>query len=125
MPAMRIIRQARALLDLESIKTIDVFESQRRHVDRQKSGGTESSYPRFPSILGALIIAAAILLSTLIQTALTRYVAVETANEETAWLLDRLTGNLYKCQAASPGRASCESDVATGSIVKPKKPAVQ
>jgi hypothetical protein len=79
----------------------------------------DSAYPRFPSIIGATIIAAAILLSALILTAGTRYVAIETANEETAWLVDRLTGNLYKCQAPGPGKASCETEMATGSVTKP------
>jgi archaellum component FlaF (FlaF/FlaG flagellin family) len=81
----------------------------------------DSAYPRFPSIIGATIIAAAILLSALILTAGTRYVAIETANEETAWLVDRLTGNLYKCQAPVPGKASCEAEVATGSVGNPKR----
>jgi hypothetical protein len=94
-----------------------VFEYKRRKLE---SVTMESSYPRFPSIIGAIIIAAAIVLSTLLQTALTRYVAVETPNEEAAWLLDRLTGNLYKCYASSPGKASCEADLATGSVSKDK-----
>ena len=81
----------------------------------------ESSYPRFPSIIGALIIAAALLLSTLIGTVGSRYSAVETSNEEVAWLVDRLTGNVYKCQAEVRGRASCDADAATGSITPPKR----
>jgi hypothetical protein len=81
----------------------------------------ESSYPRFPSIIGAVIIAAAILLSTLIATVGSRYSAVETSNEEIAWLVDRLTGNVYKCHAEARGKASCEADVATGSIPQPKR----
>jgi hypothetical protein len=67
-----------------------------------------------------LIIAAAILLSTRITTVGTRYAAVETPNQEVAWLVDRLTGNVYKCQAEARGRASCEADAATGSITQPK-----
>jgi archaellum component FlaF (FlaF/FlaG flagellin family) len=67
-----------------------------------------------------LIIAAAILLSTLITAVGTRYAAVETSNEEVAWLVGRLTGNVYKCQAEARGRASCEADLATGSITQPK-----
>jgi archaellum component FlaF (FlaF/FlaG flagellin family) len=67
-----------------------------------------------------VIIAAAILLSTLITAVGTRYSAIETSNEETAWLVDRLTGNVYKCQAETRGRASCDADVATGSITQPK-----
>jgi hypothetical protein len=81
----------------------------------------ESSYPRFPSIIGAVIIAAAILLSTLIATVGSRYSAVETSNEEVAWLVDRLTGNVYKCHAEARGKASCEADVTTGSIPQPKR----
>jgi archaellum component FlaF (FlaF/FlaG flagellin family) len=67
-----------------------------------------------------LIIAAAILLSTLVTTVGTRYAAVETRNEEVAWLVNRRTGNVHKCQAEARGRASCEADVATGSIGQPK-----
>jgi hypothetical protein len=81
----------------------------------------ESSYPRFPSIIGAVIIAAALLLSTLIATVGSRFAAVETSNEEVAWLVDRLTGNVYKCQAEARGKASCEADAATGSIPQPKR----
>jgi hypothetical protein len=88
----------------------------RRIPNEPREHVRESAFPRFPSIIGALIIAAALLLSTLILTAGTRYVAVETANEEDAWLVDRLTGNLYKCHAQQPGKASCESEIATGSI---------
>ena len=33
-----------------------------------------------------------------------------------AWLIDRLTGTVYKCSAPERGKASCEADVATGSI---------
>jgi hypothetical protein len=51
-----------------------------------------------------------------IQGAGTRFVAVETPNEEIAWLVDRLSGNLYKCRAAEQGKATCEAETATGSI---------
>jgi hypothetical protein len=98
-----------------------VLQNQRRQIESRKSANLDGAYPRFPSIIGATIIAAAILLSALILTAGTRYVAIETSNEETAWLVDRLTGNLYKCQAPAPGKASCEADVATGSVGKPRR----
>ena len=97
-----------------------VFDHRRRPSEGPVRN-LESSYPRFPSIIGALIIAAAILLSTLITTVGTRYAAVETSNEEVAWLVDRLTGNVYKCQAEARGKASCEADVTTGSIPQPKR----
>jgi hypothetical protein len=45
---------------------------------------------RFPSIVGALIIAASILLSALMFAAGTRFTAVETSNEDVAWLVDRI-----------------------------------
>jgi hypothetical protein len=97
-----------------------VFDHRRRPGEAP-ARNFESSYPRFPSIIGAVIIAAAILLSTLIATVGSRYSAVETSNEEIAWLVDRLTGNVYKCQAEARGKASCEADMATGSIPHPKR----
>ena len=53
-----------------------------------------------PTLIGAAMIAAAILLSTLINALGSRYVGFESPTEESAWLLDRLTGPVYKCQAA-------------------------
>ena len=98
-----------------------MFDHRRRPGENPVNRSFESSFPRFPSIIGALIIAAAILLSTLITTVGTRYAAVETSNEEVAWLVDRLTGNVYKCQAEARGKASCDADVATGSITQPRR----
>jgi hypothetical protein len=98
-----------------------VFEHQKRLNENQGNRNFESSFPRFPSIIGAVIIAAAILLSTLIMAVGNRYIAVETSNEEVAWLVDRLTGNVYKCQAEARGKASCDADVATGSITPSKR----
>ena len=69
-----------------------------------------------PVLIGAAMIAAAILLSTLITALGGRYLAFEGPTEESAWLVDRLTGNLYRCQAPERGKASCEAEVATGSI---------
>ena len=71
-----------------------------------------------PILIGAAMIAAAILLSTLV-TALGRAMSgSRRPNEESAWLIDRLTGSVYKCSAPERGKASCEApDVATGSIV--------
>jgi hypothetical protein len=93
-----------------------VFDQRRRQSENQRSRDFESSYPRFPSIIGALIIAESILLSTLMFAAGTRFFAVETSNEYVAWLVDRLTGNLYKCRAVEQGKAACEAETATGSI---------
>ena len=75
-----------------------------------------------PILIGAAIIAAAILLSTLITAVGTRFVGMESPSDENLWLIDRLTGNVYKCQAAERGKASCEAEIATGSIgERPKR----
>ena len=74
-----------------------------------------------PILIGAGMIAAAILLSTLINALGSRYVGVESPTEESAWLVDRLTGSVYRCQAPERGRASCEASMATGSIAERAK----
>lgn len=74
-----------------------------------------------PILIGAAMIAAAIILSTLINALGSRYVGFESPTEESAWLVDRLTGTVYKCQASERGRASCETDSSTGSIGERRK----
>ena len=74
-----------------------------------------------PIVIGAVIIAAAILLSTLITAVGTRFVGMESPTEDSVWLIDRLTGNVYKCQAPERGKASCEAEIATGAIAEPSK----
>jgi hypothetical protein len=69
-----------------------------------------------PILVGAAMIAMAILLSTLITAVGTRFVGIDSPTEESMWLVDRLTGSVYKCQATERGKASCEADLATGSI---------
>jgi len=76
-----------------------------------------------PIYIGAAMIAVAILLSTLITGLTSRYVGIEAPTDENMWLVDRLTGNVYRCQAEGRGRALCEPDVATGSLGdRPKAP---
>jgi hypothetical protein len=74
-----------------------------------------------PILIGAGMVAAAVLLSTLVNALGSRYVGIESPTEETAWLVDRLTGSVYKCQASERGRASCEASIATGSIAERAK----
>jgi hypothetical protein len=75
-----------------------------------------------PVLIGSAIIAAAILLSTLITAVGTRFVGIDSPADDTMWLIDRLTGNVYKCQASERGKASCEPETATGSIgERPKR----
>ena len=69
-----------------------------------------------PIYVGAAMIAVAILLSTLITGLTSRYVGLEAPNDETVWLVDRLTGSVYRCQSEGRGKAACEPDVATGSL---------
>jgi len=74
-----------------------------------------------PVLVGAAMIAAAILLSTLVTAVSTRFIGMDSPNDDNVWLIDRMTGNVYKCQAADRGKASCEPEVATGSIGQPPK----
>jgi hypothetical protein len=95
----------------------DLFQSPKRQSGyRAVAQDRASPGSSMPILIGAVIIAAAILLSTLITAVGTRFVGMETPTEETVWLIDRLTGNVYKCQASERGKASCEPDIATGSI---------
>jgi hypothetical protein len=97
-----------------------VFQSVKRQREyqgyRPSTPEPESSGSSMPILIGAAMIAAAILLSTLINAVGSRYVGIESPSEETAWLVDRLTGSVYRCQASERGRASCEATIATGSI---------
>jgi hypothetical protein len=88
------------------------YRQNQRAVPPDRSGSTT------PILIGAGLIAAAILLSTLITAVGTRFAGMESPNEESMWLIDRLTGNVYKCQGTERGKASCEADAATGSIAE-------
>ena len=67
-----------------------------------------------PVLLGAGLIATAILLSTLITSVTTRFIGMDSPSEDNMWLIDRLTGSVYRCKAPERGKAACET--ATGSI---------
>jgi hypothetical protein len=76
-----------------------------------------------PIYIGAAMIAVAILLSTLITGLTSRYAGLDGPTDENMWLVDRLTGSVYRCQGEGRGKASCEPDVATGSVGdRPKAP---
>ena len=73
-------------------------------------------------MIGSAIIAAAILLSTLITAVGTRFVGLESPTDDNVWLIDRLTGSVYRCKAPERGKAACEAEIATGSIgERPKR----
>jgi hypothetical protein len=67
-------------------------------------------------LIGSAIIATAILLSTLITAVGTRFIGMESSLEDNVWLIDRLTGSVYRCKAPERGRAICDAETATGSI---------
>jgi hypothetical protein len=76
-----------------------------------------------PILIGAVLVAAAILLSTLVNALGTRYLGFEGPTEDSAWLIDRLTGSVYRCEAPARGKASCTAaDIATGSIGGKSRP---
>ncbi len=89
------------------------YEYQSHRAGRPDQTGSASS---MPVLIGAAMIAAAILLSTLITALGSRYVGMENPTEESAWLIDRLTGHVYRCEAPTRGRASCDAEIATGSV---------
>jgi hypothetical protein len=101
---------------LQSVKPV----KRQSEYQGYRAGPTDQSGSNhtMPIVIGAAMIAAAILLSTLITTLGQRYVGFETPNDESAWLIDRLTGSVYKCSAPERGKASCDGpEISTGSIV--------
>jgi hypothetical protein len=117
---MRFLREEKAFRSeagtvLQSVKPV-----KRQEYQGYRTGPTDQSGSNhtMPIVIGAAMIAAAILLSTLVTTLGQRYVGFETPNDESAWLIDRLTGSVYKCSAPERGKASCDGpEVATGSIM--------
>jgi hypothetical protein len=73
-------------------------------------------------LIGSAIIATAILLSTLITAVGTRFIGMESGLEDNVWLIDRLTGAVYRCKAPERGRAVCDAETATGSLGDRPKP---
>jgi hypothetical protein len=73
-------------------------------------------------LIGAAIIATAILLSTLITAVGTRFVGMESPLDDNVWLIDRLTGGVYRCKAPERGKATCDAEMATGSVGDRAKP---
>ena len=95
-----------------------MFPTPKRQNEYQGYRAVPPDQPKIgmPVLIGASIIAAAILLSTLITAVGTRFVGMESSADQNLWLVDRLTGSVYKCQAPERGKASCDVEIATGSI---------
>ncbi len=117
---MRFNREEKALKGeagavLQSVKKQSEYQGYRAGPPPLDQSGSTTS---MPILIGAAMIAAAILLSTLVTALGSRYVGLDSPNEESAWLIDRLTGSVYKCLAPERGKASCDpADTATGSIM--------
>jgi hypothetical protein len=73
-------------------------------------------------LIGSAIIATAILLSTLVTAVGTRFIGMESGLEDNVWLIDRLTGIVYRCKAPDRGKALCDAETATGSVGDRRKP---
>lgn len=101
-----------------------MFSTVKRHSEYQgyRTGTPDRTIiiSTMPILIGAAMVAAAILLSTLVTALGTRYFGFEGPTDDSAWLIDRLSGTVYRCEAPARGKASCDPDVATGSI--PDKP---
>jgi hypothetical protein len=95
-----------------------LFPSPKRQNEYQGYRIVPPDQPRIamPIVIGAVIIAAAILLSTLITAVGMRFSGMDSSTDGNMWLVDRLTGSVYKCQAPERGKASCDVEIATGSI---------
>src|SRR5713226_555378 len=104
----------------KSKTSVALFQSPKRPTEyqgyRAATPDRAPSGTSMPIVIGAIIIAVAILLSTLITAVGTRFVGMENPTEESVWLIDRLTGSVYKCRAPERGKASCEAEIATGAI---------
>jgi hypothetical protein len=113
-------KPTRAHRNAKNSEAAAVISSAKRQNDYQgyRNGAPERTFyiSSMPILIGAAMIAAAILLSTLLNALGTRYVGIEGPTEESAWLIDRVTGSIYRCQAAVRGKASCETEIATGSV---------
>jgi hypothetical protein len=114
------IRQEKIEKKRKSKTSVALFQSPKRPIEyqgyRAATPDRAPSGTSMPIVIGAIIIAVAILLSTLITAVGTRFVGMESPTEDSVWLIDRLTGRVYKCQAPERGKASCETEIATGAI---------
>ena len=102
-----------------------MITSAKRHIEYQAQRSAAERtiiISTMPVLIGAAVVAAAILLATLINAIGTRYVGLEGPSEESVWLIDRLTGHVYRCEASQRGKANCDADIATGSIPERPRP---
>ena len=88
-----------------------------------RSGNDRTIYiSSMPTLVGAAMIAGAILLATFVTALGNRYIGIEGSTEDSAWLIDRLTGSVYRCEAPARGKASCNAEMTTSSLAERHKP---
>ena len=89
--------------------------------DRKRSGEfaklLDSPRDFIATIIAGSFVGLSILLAAVFLSVSARYSAFESQADESAWVLDRMTGNIYKCRSADYGKASCETTV-TGTVNK-------
>jgi hypothetical protein len=95
-----------------------LIQSPKRYGEHQgyRAGMPDRPASSMAVLIGSALVAAAILLSALVSAVGTRFAGLEAPGDDNMWLIDRLTGSVYKCQASERGRASCEPELATGSV---------
>jgi hypothetical protein len=101
---------------------LSLFQTPKRHEYQGQRPVAPGNLGISVSVLiGSAIIAASILLSTLVTAVGTRFVGLESTSEDNVWLIDRLTGSVYRCKAPERGKAACEAEIATGAIGDKRK----
>ena len=101
---------------------LTLFQTPKRHeYQAQRPTAPGNLGISLSVLIGSAIIAASILLSTLVTAVGTRFVGLESTSEDNVWLIDRLTGGVYRCRAPERGKAACEAEIATGTIGDRKK----
>jgi hypothetical protein len=82
------------------------FQYPKKQVEYQgyRSGTPDRTGLSKPVLIGAALIATAILLSALITIVGTRFVGMDSPTEDSVWLIDRLTGSVCRCRAAETAR---------------------
>lgn len=84
----------------------------------ERLGSFDSSFSLF---IGASIIAATILLASLMSVVGTQHIAAKNSNKEVAWLVNRLTGKVSKCRTFERGKAWCETEISNATISEPER----
>jgi hypothetical protein len=109
-------RRARTTKNSEAAGPL--VQSPKRYGEHQgyRAGTPDRPASSMAVLIGSALVAAAILLSALVSAVGTRFAGLEAPGDDNMWLIDRLTGSVYKCQASERGRASCEPEPATGSV---------